>query len=448
MITTVKRFLEKHDLANSNKTILVGFSGGFDSCAMLDALAKLQNEFNFKLCAAHLNHGWRAEADTEEKACQEFCKQRNIEFYSEKLNPTTPKTETAAREARYKFFERAAKYFDTKIILTAHTKSDNVETILYRIARGTGISGLCAINETRRLNNIEIFRPILSLTRQDIEKYCAQNNLTPNNDTSNFDTKYKRNFIRHEILPKLKEINPIAEHAIESLRENSCDEEAIVNEYLTQIKKNIYSGEKINTDKFLNLSHPVKQRIVYDFIQTVGLEYDKKKVLNILEFIQTASEFKTGKTLSLAENLWLFCSAKEFYLIKKVAPQKNENPLKIQPCNAQYKFANIIFTIKEFNCANFVYPKETENFALVDLSGQKELELRYRQNGDIIQPFGMPATTKLKKYFINKNIPKHKKDSIVLLCNQTEVLWVPKVGLSEKLRVKSRPTHIIKIEEV
>lgn len=447
MINTVKRFLETYNLANCNKTLLVGFSGGFDSCAMLDTLSKLKNEFNFKLCAAHLNHGWRDEADEEEKNCKEFCKQRNIEFYSEKLSPTTPKTETAARTARYEFFERAAEHFSTDIILTAHTKSDNIETVIYRIARGTGISGLCAISETRQLNNIKIFRPILSLTRQDIEKYCTKNNLTPNNDTSNFDTKYKRNFIRHEVLPKLKKINPLAEYAIESLRENARDEEAIINEYLTQVKKNIYDEEKINTSKFLKLSTPVKQRLVYDFVQNIGLEYDKKKVLNILEFIQTAAAFKTGKTHSLTENLWLFCSSKEFYTIKKSA-QLNEKPLKIQSRNAQYKFANIIFSIKEFNGTDFSCPKETENFAIVDLSAQKHLELRYRQNGDIIQPFGMPVPTKLKKYLINKNIPKHKKDSIVLLCNQTEVLWVPKVGLSEKLRVTERPTHIIKIKEV
>ena len=95
-----------------------------------------------------------------------------------------------------------------------------------------------------------------------------------------------------------------------------------------------------------------------------------------------------------------------------------------------------------------VYPKEYENYAYVDLTNQSVLELRYRKTGDKIQPFGMKNLIKLKDFFINKGIAKHKKDEIMLLCNDKEVLWACKVGLSEKLRAKTKPTHIIKIKEV
>lgn len=447
MINTVKNFLEKYNLADNKKTFVIGFSGGFDSCVMLDILFNLQKEFNFKLCAAHLNHGWRKESDSEEIVCKEFCYQRNIDFYTEKLDTSIPKTETAARTERYKFFERAAIHFGTNIVLTAHTKSDNIETIIYRIARGTGINGICAIQEKVILKNIEIFRPILSLSREDIEKYCKANNLNPNNDSSNFDTKYKRNLIRHEILPLLKKINPNTQNAIVNLAQNACHEEDIVKEYLTQIKKEIFDGNKAKTQNFLTCSKAVKLRLIYDFVQDESLEYDQKKILDILNFIEEAANFKTGKTFSLTHNLWLFCSSKEFYTIKQTAKQLF-SPVKINNSNQKYKFNNVIFSIEQFKADDFAYPKETEDFALVDLSNQKNLELRYRRNGDTIQPFGMTDVTKLKKYFINKNIPKHKKDTIVLLCNGKEVLWAHGVGLSEKLRVKSRPTHIIRIEEV
>lgn len=447
MINTVKSFLKKYNLADKGKTLIVAFSGGFDSSAMLDVLFKLQKEFDFKLCAAHLNHGWRQEADAEEEACRSFCQERNIAFFSEKLDSAVPKTETATRTARYEFFERSAKHFGSNIILTAHTKSDNAETILYRIARGTGISGLCAIKEKRTLNEIEIFRPILSLSREDIETYCVKNNLTPNNDTSNADTKYKRNLIRHEILPLLTKINPNTINALNNLAENASEEEDIVNEYLSKIKQEIFEENKIKTELFLKLSPSVKQRIVYDFVLSESLDYDKKKVLNILAFILEASKLKTGKTLSLTDNLWLFCSSKELYTIN-AAEKKETLTVEIKDFENDYKFDNYIFSIKKVNETFGNFPKENENYALVDLSKQTFLELRYRKNGDIIQPFGMPHTTKLKKYFINKNIPKHKKDSIVLLCNQNEVLWAHTVGLSEKLRVTGKPTHNIRIEEV
>ena len=110
---------------------------------------------------------------------------------------------------------------------------------------------------------------------------------------------------------------------------------------------------------------------------------------------------------------------------------------------------NLKFTITKFNLQEkFIYPKETELYAYVDLNNQKELELRFRKSGDKIQPFGMNNLIKLKDFFINKAIPKHKKDEIVLLCNHDEVLWACSVGLSEKLRVTKTPTHILKIEEV
>ena len=447
MIETIEKFLKKYNLLTEETKLLVAFSGGFDSCALLDSLYRLQKKHKFTLCAAHLNHGWRKESDNEENFCKNFCEARNILFISEKLLPNTPKTETAARHARYNFFEKAAHHFNTKLVLSAHTKSDNTETVIYRIAKGTGVNGLCAIKEKTVYNSIELFRPLLSLSRSDIEFYCNQNKLTPNNDLSNYDTKYKRNLIRHEILPILRKINPNIQSAINNLSENAVEEEEIVEEYLQIIKEKICDGNKIKTDKFITLSKPVKQKLIHNLCKKEALEYDREKILNILDFIETAYNFKTGRTYSLTSGVWLFCSSKEFYIINQ---EENKLPpaLVIKEFNGIYKYDKYLFTIEQFKQKDFCYPKETDNYALVDLSHQQELILRYRKQGDIIQPFGMQNTTKLKKYMINKNIPKHKKDTTVLLCNGEEVLWVYQYGISEKLRVKEYPTHIIRIEEV
>lgn len=449
LVESIDKFLNKYKLVSPDTTLMVGFSGGFDSYTLLHVLSILRKKYGFKLCAAHLNHGWRAqESDAEEIKCKEFCFDNNIDFYCEKLSSDIPHTETAAREARYDFFVKSANYFKTVNILTAHNKTDNVETLLYRIAKGTGVRGLCGIEEKRKFRGVNIYRPILTIIRDDIEAYCKTNNLSPNNDSSNFNTKYKRNFIRHEILPLFEKINVNAKNAINFLSENAKVNEEIINEYLSIVKSRIYEGNAVKTNKFIKLSGALKQRIIYDLIVEKNLDYDRKKILDILSFIESSAKLKSGKTYSLTNDLWLFCSQKEFYFVESTE-KVNSDVIKIDDIQKSYIFQNYKFTINEYiSNEKIVYPKEDELFAYVDLSAQDYLELRYRKQGDKIQPFGMKNLIKLKDFFINKAVPKHKKDKIVLLCNHKEVLWACSVGLSEKLRVNDRPTHIIRIEEV
>lgn len=446
MINTVKYFLNNYNLQNS--TIIVGFSGGYDSMALLFSLIQLKEKLNLKICAAHLNHGWRAAtSDKEEENCKAFCAKNNISFYSKKLSSKIPKTETAAREARYTFFEEAAKYFKSNIIFTAHNANDNAETLIYRIAKGTGIKGLTGIEETRKINNIIIYRPILSLTRKKIEDFCLKNNLDANNDKSNYDTSYKRNFIRHEIMPKLVQINNSSLEAINSLSSLAKENEEIIDEYLKNIKNKIYKNKKYQTENFVNFSNSIKSRLIYDFITQLNLEYDRKKINEILQFIEENKNSKSGKTLSLSTNLWLYCNKDKFYTITR-DEKDHFKSLEIKDIENNYHLNNYIFSAEQISTFNNKFPKENEPYAVVSMPKLSNLTLRYRQEGDIIQPFGLDKTIKLKKYFINKGVANHEKDKIVLLCNNNEVLWAYKVGISEKLRVTTNPTHILRIDEV
>ena len=151
----IKSFLKKYNLDNKELVYLVGFSGGYDSMCLLDILHKISPKN--KIIALHLNHKWRGkESDKEEVNCKKFCEKIGVEFYSESLSPKTPHTETAAREARYKFFEKCGSKFNSDIIFTAHNKNDNAETLIYRICTGTGISGLQGIAENRGIFVLEI----------------------------------------------------------------------------------------------------------------------------------------------------------------------------------------------------------------------------------------------------------------------------------------------------
>ena len=415
----IKNFIKKHNLSG---TIIVAFSGGYDSMCLLDILNKLGE----KIIAVHLNHNWRGEESLNEaKNCGNFAKSKGIQYYSEILPDCIEKTETAAREARYDFFRRCAKKFNSKIVFTAHNFDDNAETVLYRIIRGTGTIGLQGIAEKRDI----FYRPLLKTTRAEIEKYCKDNNLKPNNDSSNSNTKYRRNFIRHKIIPLLKEINPNVTEALNSLSEIAYEENRLIDTYLP---KNLILASEIE-----------QKRLIYKILNENNIDYDREKIENIKKFIQENKNSKSGKKISLTDNLWLFVSSKKVEIITKT--KKNTEEINISKCG-KYKFEDYIFSIEKYNEEITEFPNDTEYKAYIS-ANEINFTLRHRKDGDKIQPLGSKGSQKLKKYLNEKKIPQHEKDKLIFLCKDNEILWAAGIGLSEKIKVAQKPTHMLKLEK-
>lgn len=419
----VLQFLKENDLLA--KTIVVGFSGGQDSLCLLDVLKDLAKEHGFKLIAAHLNHNWRGEESKKEQRISfDYCKKHGIEFYTKTLEATAKKTEIEAREKRYKFFKEAILKYNSSILLTAHTKTDNTETILYRIIKGTGIHGLQGIPQKRTETDYTIYRPLLKITREETEAYCKEKNLQCTSDSSNFNDKYARNNLRLNIIPKLQEMNPNLDNAIENLCSTAKDyEEALAD---TPCIETLYPYD------FMKLSHSLQKIIVHKFLIKKNINYDKKTIEKIINFIKENHNKPCGKKLSLTTNKWFFVNSNNFELIKKSDKNLNQT-LSIQEFKGEIpdKFPNGT-SLKII--VNLPYPAE-------------DLDIRTRCEGDTIQPFGMDGKMKLKKFFINKAIPEHKRDDILLLAHKNEILWVTGVGISEKLRVDSKPSHTIEVTE-
>ena len=448
MIETVRNILKKYIEISCETTFIVGFSGGWDSMCLLDIMNKLSKEYGFLLVAAHLNHNWRGkESEHEKERCLAFCEENDITFISDTLKEGLKASELVARELRYDFFKKCAQEFEADAILTAHTKSDNAETILYRIIKGTGLNGLEGIKELRDLSGFKVIRPILNFSRSEIEEYCIKNELYPNNDSSNTNTKYIRNNIRHNIMPLIKNINPNIENSLITLSDIASGNNKVINELMQNIENQITSGDKLLTQNFLILNSAIKQHFIYKLLIDNDLEPGFSKIQEIISFITDNQNSKTGKTLSITSNKWLFVSNKYTYLIEDNG-SKIEDFVTIDNTGC-FDFGRIYnFVIKEYNQKIEKFPKSSSNEAYVDLSSIGfPLTLRTRRNGDIIQPFGMQGKMKLKKYFINKNIPEHARDEIVLLCKDNEVLWAPGIVLSEKLRTLDLPTHKLLLEK-
>lgn len=432
---TVLEFLNKYDLLN--KTLIVGFSGGHDSMCLLDVLFKLSQVHNFKLIAAHFNHNWRGiESKMEQDVCRHFCEERQIEFYTKTAALNMKQSEAVARAMRYDFFEKALNKYNADAFLTAHNKNDNAETVLYRVIKGTGVTGLKGIAEKRD----NIYRPLLNITREEIDEYCETNELVPNNDSSNENTKYKRNFIRHQLLPMAEEINENAVDSLNSLSKVATDESAIVDEYMNYVKSVVKVNESIITERYIGLSAPVKRKLLYDLVVENNLDYDSEKIYNLYNFVETNYKSKNGIKTSLSTGMWLYVSFQIIEIITKTPKLEDEVLVRLE---GKYEIGDYEFEITTYAGENIeTFPQDNSYTAYVDLNGiDLDFVLRTRHDGDIINPLGMSGSMKLKKYLISKSVPQHKKDDLILLCKDNEILWVAGLGLSNKIHVTDKPTH-------
>lgn len=445
MINRVIEFLREYDLCD--KSIVVGFSGGYDSMCLLDILSKIKNlpEFDdLNIMAAHFNHNWRGEESfKEQEVCRLYATSKGFEFYTKNAPYDLKKTENDARIARYEFFEEVLEDFDADAVFTAHNKDDNAETVLYRAVKGTGIVGLKGISRHRN----QYYRPLLKVSRTEILDYCEKNNLKPNHDSSNEDINYNRNYIRLNILPALEKINPSVKDALNTLSEVAQSDDLIIQEYLHKIKDKVFSEDRILTEEYAKLSLPVKKRIIYDYLQLFDLDYDFKKINDLCSFVEQNIERRNGTTTSLTSGLWLYVDEKIIETIpnKRVEQKIEQNKEYKINGEGEYQIGEHKLIIKPYVPKDiFIFPEATANFVYVDLTKvNTNLVLRHRNDGDVINPFGMSGTMKLKKFFNSKGVAKHKRDNIFLLVNETEVLWAIGVGLSNKIGVLDKPTHVI-----
>lgn len=446
MIGRIVEFLRKYEL--EDKTIIVGFSGGYDSMCLLDILSKIKEQEEFwdlNVIAAHFNHNWRGEESLkEQEVCRLFASSRGMEFYTKIAPPTLKKTENDARIARYEFFEEAYDEFDADAVFTAHNKDDNAETVLYRVIKGTGLVGLKGISEKRNC----FYRPLLKTTRKEIMAYCEENNLSPNQDSSNNDTSYRRNYIRLNVIPALEKINSAVKESLNTLAEVSVSEDSIIEEYLSTLRDKVFIKDKICPEAYKTLSKPVKMRFIHEYIQKFDLDYDFKRIREVYEFIESNINKKNGSTLSLATAKWLYVDEKTIETI----PTRSEIEKVCMPDvlingEGEYIFGDKKLVLKKYVEKDvFVFPEAAASFVYVDLSNiSLPLVLRNRKDGDIINPFGMKGSMKLKKYLNSKGVSRHKRDELLLLANEEEVLWVVGVGLSDKIGVTRVPTHVIEV---
>ena len=305
MINKVKKTIEKYNLIDKEDKILVGVSGGPDSITLLNILYEL----GYNLCVAHINHGIRENAVEDEKYVTNFCKEKNIPCFVKQVKLKELNIgmtlEEVGRKVRYDFFYEIMEQENCTKIATAHNANDNAETVIMNIIRGSGMSGLKGIEASRE----NIIRPLIEITRKEIEEYCEENKLNPCHDESNDEAIYTRNKVRLELLPYIeKNINTNVINNINRMSELISSEEEYIKRQVDEaylecvIEENL--GKVVcNLKKFNKLDNVIKRRLIIKFIiKTLGNAKDIERV-HIADILKLCENNVGGKFLTPNKNI-------------------------------------------------------------------------------------------------------------------------------------------------
>ncbi|MBE5958119.1 MAG: tRNA lysidine(34) synthetase TilS [Lachnospiraceae bacterium] len=453
-------FINENRMIEQGDGIVVGVSGGADSVCLLTMLCKLRDFFNLKLYAVHVNHHIRGEeADEDQAYVVRLCDKMGVECICRDIDAAKLSKEwkcseeEAGRNARYNIFREVKKDRGADCIAVAHNLNDVSETILFNLFRGTGIGGLCGIKPKRD----EIIRPILCLTRDEIESYLENEGINYRTDSTNLSNDYSRNKLRNIVIPYVKEnLNKAADINIAKTGESMLE----IEDYLQKQTEATFSkyvsktGERyvISTDIITEHSAMTK-RVIRMVIQGIA---GKLKDITSLHIRLACKLFwaETGASIDLPYGIVV----KKGYKTVEFFQRNNEEELKSEPDINEIIFenGNIIDneTVKVAKVNTIGENMETFEQNIPDLIYTKwidcdkikgALTVRKRQTGDYITIDLDGNTKKLKDYFINEKIPREERDNILLVADGSHIVWVVGYRLSSYYKVTEKTVNCLKL---
>ncbi len=426
--------------------VLVGLSGGADSVFLLESLTSIRNVLDFEIACAHVNHGIRgAEADNDQEFCRNLCSEKNIDFHEKFCDiPVIAakrkiSEETCGREERYSFFKLLCEKHGFNKIAVAHNMNDSVETVIINMIRGASLKGLSGIEQI----NGNIIRPVINITRQEIESYLHSKGIQYRTDSTNSTLDYTRNKIRHLILKEMENINPSVVNTIHTNSHNiRCDID-FLNEYTKKLKCIENSGDEVFIDKnIFDSQHPsIKKRILID---AFSICKGNRANVNSCHIDILLGELQSGKKYNMPNGITVYIS-----FDKIIFSQKKTEQIK-QCCDFT---AEQIIKFNETTIIKSCIVDEVlsyENNALYvdwDLLKNRNLVLRSRKESDKFTPFGMNHSKKIKQFMIETKIPAIQRNNIPLLCADDEIVAVIPYRISEKFKVTDKTNRILKITQ-
>lgn len=447
MLEKVKKTIAKYRMLEFGDKVVVGVSGGADSVTLLHILDQLKEEYQLSLWIVHLNHMFRGQEAREDA---EFVAQLGaalgVPAFIEEVDVPQLMKETglsaqlAARQARYLFYERIIAQVGAQKIALGHHGDDQAETILMRFLRGAGEDGLAGIPPVRG----KIIRPLLEATRREIEEYCSLHHLDFRTDYSNLKTIYLRNKIRLELLPLLEEeynsnIRQTLVRLGDVFREDS---NYLQKKALTTLQQVVVQEEDsqlvINWEKLVCHPKAMQRRIFREAIRKIKGNLENISFNHLEDLIEFFSQADKGQKI-LPGNIFLEKSYSKLLISRQEGTRTFSYSLQI-PGTTIIPELDLVITSKVIESCCSGKPKADNPWqAYLDYyPAHGPLIVRNRREGDRFHPKGMVGSKKLKDFFIDEKIPRYERNSIPLLLQGQEILWV----IGRRLGVRKRETEL------
>ena len=420
MNNKVLKTVKKYNMLSKGDRVLIGVSGGADSIALLEFFVSVKEKYDLDICVAHVEHGIRGEDSVNDaEFVENYCKKLGVNFYLKTIDaPNLAKkakmgVEEYSRMARYDFFNTIE--FDK--IATAHNLTDNIETLLFRLARGTGLKGACSIPAVRG----KIIRPFIEVSSGEIRKWCNDNNIPYRVDCTNSDSAYSRNLIRLEILPLFEKLNANYQDNIENFISDVNEDYAFIDDYVKSIYPKIVKNNEIDLPKLNELDLSIKKRILIMFFDENGYSLNRIHLQSVIDIT-----LKSGKT-QIKENVFAISAKGKIRLAK------------FNDLNKKDEFVTKILNIDEFKDKNIDFYCDCDKIV-------GNIIIRAKQAGDRIKPAGRNVSKTLKKLLNESAYPIEKRDKKIVVCDDLGIVGVIGLCADERVKVDCNTAKILTIK--
>jgi tRNA(Ile)-lysidine synthase len=446
LVSRVERIIHRQRLFKPGDTLIVALSGGADSTALLDLLSRLAG-FNLNLIAAHVNHCLRgAESDADQEFCQASASRYAIPFEVRRVDVRSLASENrlnledAGRQARIEFLDEVRGKYGAAAVVLAHHADDQAETVLMRLLRGSGMTGLSGMAYRNARGYV---RPLLEITRSEIEQYLRRRSLEWHEDASNNDKTYLRNRIRHELLPLLEEYNPAIRSCLCSTASILRGDDTLLSELTQRAAAESYQTVDgmivCSVRKLRSLDPALRQRVLRHVFKQLAASLEGVNLHHIDAVCDLIESDRPNSQLALPHGVTAVRVYDRIVLtqtaLRLTSTSFDTAGFELQITGPGYyqlpDYGSI--TVEPVETVAFPANPDTTYFDLIKTPFP--WLVRTFRPGDRIQPFGMTGRKKVKNIFIDRKIPLAERRRIPLLFCDAELFWIAGVCASELCRI-------------
>lgn len=458
LIQKIEKTIHRYNMIEYGARVLVAVSGGADSVVLLDLLKRLQGIFSLDLVVAHFDHGLRPRDDeTETRFVASLAASMDLAFVTEKcqspLANRGKSLEEAARDQRYAFLHRVKTSCAAQTIALGHTLDDQAETVMMRLLRGSGPAGLSGIPPVR---DPGIVRPLIEVTRKDIEAYIDQRDLQHMTDPSNLEKRYLRNRIRWELLPLLETYQPriaqILGQTAEIMREETRWMEEEADRWIDlHVENHQPDTQTLSLKSLEELAPALQNRVIRQVIRRVqgGLRRIQMRHVSSVKSLakgrpQARLNLPKGVLVKRAYDVLLFTKKRDksenrekdgFYVVLKGPGVFRLNKLRCTVTIDELE-RGMLPTVKNNSPWVAHLDRDSITYPLV---------MRHAVPGDRFVPLGMTGHKKIKDFFVDEKIPSRVRKSLPLLCRGKDLVWVCGLRIDERFKVQLKTKKVIRV---